>query len=188
MTLATSRRGVSAATLVLMIGSCGGLAPTEPSGVATYQSVYINAYWTGGRTGPPNDSLALGPGSVGGSYCPASSLILENHGTRYQSVFSNSQSVLVFKNTCTAPANLLVCVSAGSGGNFSEFPVCNADPRTTPISRLESVNMGSNDSGLQSMTWRTTGANLDLNIFYCGVGHSFALGVVAGANPTDCIR
>jgi hypothetical protein len=188
MLLAKSVRGVSAGVLALLTGSCGSQSPTQPSVPKTYQSVYINAYWTGGRTGSPNDSLALGPGSFSGSYCPASSLILDNHGTRYQGVFSNSQTVLVFKNTCTASANLLVCVSAGSGGNFSEFPICNADPRTTPINRLASVNMGPNESGLQSTTWRTTGVNLDLNIFYCGIGDSFALGAVPGANPTDCMN
>lgn len=188
MTLSNSRRGVPVVMSVLMMTACSAPSPSAPSAIRTYQSVYINAYWTGGRTGSPTDSLAVGPGSFSGTYCPASSLIVENHSSRYQSVFSNSRDVLVFKNTCSASANLLVCVSAGSGGNFSEFPICNTDPRTTPASRLASVNMGPNDSGLQSTTWRTTGVNLDVNIFYCGIGDSFTLGVVPGANPTDCIE
>jgi hypothetical protein len=170
--------------------SCTALSPTTPGGSATttYQSVWINASWGSGKTGSPDDSKAVGPGNFTGSYCPANSLILSNHSLQYQAVFSNSRDVLVFKNTCGENANLLVCVSAGSGGNFSEFPVCNVDPRTTPFTRLASIDMGPNNSGLQSTTWRETGPSLSLNVFYCGVGDSFALGAIPGANPTDCIQ
>ncbi len=188
MFLSTRVRCASVVVTLLATMSCGGLPSIGPSKIPTYESIYINASWSGGRTGTPLSVRTYGPGSFTGSYCPSESLILENHSTRYQSVFSNSASVLVFKNTCGQPANLLVCVSAGSGGNSSEFPVCNTDPRTTPLSRLASVNMGPSSSGLQSTTWRTTGVNLDLNIFYCGVGDSFALGAVPGANPTNCIE
>jgi hypothetical protein len=188
MTTGKVRRGVTAVLSFLVMAACNLGYLTEPSGGTTYQSVWINATWNGGRTGSPLSSRTYGPGSFTGSYCPSSSLILENHSSRYQDVFSNSPSVLVFKNTCTGSANLLVCVTAGSGGNFSEFPVCNVDPRTTPLSRLASVDMGPNGSGLQSTTWRETGVNLDLNIFYCGAGDAFTAGVISGANPTDCLQ
>ena len=177
----------SPAVLLVVLTACPAL-PTESAGVKTYQSVWINSYWAGGRTGSPSDSKSVVPLNFPASYCPPNSMILENHSTRYQSVFSNSASVLVFKNTCSESANLLACVSAGSGGNFSEFPICNVDPRTTSFSRLAQVDMGPNNSGSQSMTWRTTGLGLSLNIFYCGIGDTFALGVVPGADPTDCIQ
>jgi hypothetical protein len=103
-------------------------------------------------------------------------------------VFSNSRDVLVFKNNCGQPAELLVCVTAGSGGSSSEFPVCDPNPRATLRSRLMAVSMAAAGYGLQSTTWRDTGVNLDLNIVYCGIGDAFTLGVVSGANPTDCLQ
>jgi hypothetical protein len=188
MTPGKLRRGVTAGLSFIVMAGCNLSALTEPSGGGTYQSVWINASWNGGRTGPPLSSRTSGPGNFTGSYCPPNSMILENHSSRYQDVFSNSASVLVFKNTCSGSANLLVCVTSGSGGNFSELPVCNTDPRTTPLSRLASVTMGPNGSGLQSTTWKETGVNLDLNIFYCGAGDAFTAGVISGANPTDCLQ
>ncbi len=184
------RRGASVVLSLLVMAGCsaGSLTGDSGSGAATYEAVWINASWSGGATGAPFGSKAKGIGSnFTGSWCPAESLVLENHSSRYQSVFSNSRDVLVFKNNCGQPADLLVCATAGSGGNSSEFPVCNTDPRTTPLSRLMSVNMGGSGSGLQSTTWRQTGVNLDLNIFYCGVGDTFTVGAVAGAKPTDCL-
>jgi len=188
MTPASRRPAASVVLSSLVMAACNMGNPTGESGMTTYRSVWINASWSGGRTGSPLSSRTDGPGSFTGSYCPPNSMILENHSSRYKSVFSNSASVLVFKNACNLPANLLVCATAGSGGNSSEFPVCNTDPRTTPLSRLASVTMGPNDSGLQSTTWRETGLNLDLNVFYCGAGDVFAAGVVSGANPTDCLE
>jgi hypothetical protein len=187
---AKCRRGASVALSFLVMAACnmGSLTGESQSSLTTYRSAWINASWVGGRTGSPLSSKTDGPGSFTGSYCPLNSMILENHSSRYQGTFSNSKDVLVFKNTCNFSADLLVCVSAGSGGNSSEFPVCNTDPRTTPLSRLMSVSMGPNDGGLQSTTWRETGVNLDLNLFYCGVGDTFTLGAVSGANPTDCLE
>src|SRR5262245_13500543 len=120
----------------LFVASCSKL--TEPTDVLkTYRSVWINASWTGGRTGPPLNVKTDGPGSFSGSYCPPSALILENHSTRFKNIWSWADQTLVFKNTCTAPVEMAACVSAGTGGNSSEFPVCNTDPRTTPLSRLD---------------------------------------------------
>ena len=170
--------------LVLSMTACSELSPTSPAGSAlkTYNSVWIDAVWTG--AGAPH-TTQYGPSSFTGSYCPVNSLILENHTSRYQSVFSNSLSSLVFKNTCSGSADLLVCQS---GGAPSEFPRCNADIPTTPLSRLASVSMGPNGSGLQSTTWRTTGLDLELDIFYCGLGDAFTLGVIPGGSPTDCLQ
>lgn len=93
----------------------------------------------------------------------------------------------MFKNTCNQLAHQLACVTY-PGPDGSEFNACNVDPRTTPISRLPAVDLGSNDSGIESMFWSGTKLELHINIFYCGVGDSFAYGVVPGAKPTDCIK
>jgi hypothetical protein len=185
MTMFKILRSVSVAIAVLILMACSGITPIKPSPtIKTYEPVWINAYWTGGQTGAPLITT-VGPGSFTGTYCPYTSLILENHSSRYQSVFSNSRNVLVFKNVCNQTSDLLVCQV---GGNVSEFPLCNNDATTTPLSRLASVNMGPNNSGLQSTTWRETGLELDLNIFYCGIGDTFTLGSIAGAASTDCIQ
>ena len=184
-------RVASMAVSVLIMISCGAQTPTSPVGptIKTYKAIWINSLWEGGQTGEASNTKAVGiPSNFTGTYCPVNSLILENHSSRYQAVFSNSRNVLVFKNTCNENANLMVCVSAGSGGNFSEFPICNVDPRTTPASRLAQVNMGPNNSGIQSTTWREAGLGLSLNVFYCGVGDTLTLGAVSGADPTDCFK
>jgi hypothetical protein len=169
--------------------ACAGATPAAPSStLKTYESVWINADWGLGAAGAAINTVAKGPGSFTGTYCPANSLIMDNHGTRYLSFFSNARSVLVFKNTCNESAELLVCVSSGSGGNFSEFPICNQDPRTTPISRLASVSLGPNNTGIQSVTWRDAGLALNLNVFYCGIGDTFSLGAISGAKSTDCLQ
>lgn len=180
----TRLRYLCMALSLLSLTAC----PTEPSNdIKTYRSIWINAGWSGGRTGSPLSSKADVPG-IPGSYCPTSAVILENHSARYKSTFSWSEQVLVVKNNCVEALELLACVSAGTGGNASEFPICNTDPRTTPLDRLKPLSLGPGTSGLQSMTWVTTGLNLDLNIFYCAVGHAFTVGVVKKANPTDCIE
>jgi hypothetical protein len=189
MNLTTNLRNASVVLAVLIMTACGG--PTAPdvvkSAIKTYNPVWIKASWTGGKTGAPVFD-SVGPGDFTGSYCPATSLILENHSTRYQSVFSWAPTTLVFKNTCNQSVELLVCRSGSPGESPSEFPICNPGSSSTPLSRLASVSLGPNNSGIQSTTWREAGLNLELNIFYCGVGDTFALGSIAGAQPTDCIQ
>lgn len=181
-------RGLSMMAAVLIMSSCGAMSPTAPaaSKIKTYPAISLYAYWPGDG-GQPTTVRGDVPNFTG-TYCPPKdSLVLENHTTRYQSVFSNSTKVLVIKNLCNQSAHLMVCVSAGSGGNSSEFPVCNVDPRTTPFSRLMPIDLGPNDSGVQSMTWRETGLALSLQIYYCGVGDTMTLGAVSGVNPTECL-
>jgi hypothetical protein len=181
-------RGVCVSAAVLVMVGCAA-STTKPDALfKTYASAYIHANWGLGAAGEPIDRKNFPAGSFTGSICPTDSLIMDNHGTRYVTFFSNSRNGLVFKNTCNANADLLVCVSSGSGGNFSEFPVCNQDPSTTPLSRLASVNLGPNNSGLQSVTYRDAGLSLDINVFFCGVGDAFAAGLISGAKPTDCLQ
>ena len=186
-------RGVRSTLVVLSLvpmSACKDLIPTATSaksGVKTYESVWINANWGGSAKGAAEKTTSVTPNNIPSSFCPANSMILSNHGTTYKSVFSNSESVLVFKNTCNAPAELLVCITY-PGPDGSEFPACNEDPRTTPYNRLASVSMGPFSSGIESTTWRETKISLHLNVFYCGVGDSFAYGIVPGSKPTDCIK
>lgn len=178
--------GRAAVASVILFSGCSGVSPTTPAAalVKTYEPVWINVIWDGGRTGAP-EFRSVGPGNFTGTYCLPTSLILENHSSRYLSVFSNSQSVLVFKNTCTRPLDMLVCQVEG---DRSEFPLCNDTAVTTPLSRMAVVNLGPNDSGLQSTTFRETGVRVNLNIFYCGQGDAFAGGVIPGVLPTDCVQ
>jgi hypothetical protein len=189
MTGSTSVRLTIPIVALLAMTACDALNPTKPDPVTpvikTYASTWISASWSGGRTGSPLDSRAVS--STHGGMCPASSLLLENHSTRFQYLFSWSNQVLVFYNNCTAAASLLVCATSGTGGNGSEFPVCDQDPRTTPLSRMAIIDMGPADNTIRSATWRQTGPNLDINIFYCAPGDPFALGV-SGSKPTDCLQ
>jgi hypothetical protein len=154
-------------------------------GVVTYPAIMITASFP--FSGQATDVKSVVP-IFSGSHCLPSSLQMENRTARYKSLFSWSETVFVFANQCTAPAHLLVCVFAGSGGNSSEFPVCNVDPRTTPASRLAPIDMAGGGQGAASATWRENGGSISLVVFYCGVGDNFSLGGIPGANPTDCIQ
>ena len=87
MTLSKNLRGVPAVLSVVMMTACAAFSPSAPtssaSKITTYQSIWINADWSGGRTGSPLETKTVGPGAFTGSYCPANSLILENHSARY---------------------------------------------------------------------------------------------------------
>ncbi len=173
--------------------ACDLLNPTDkpdptppPPVIKTYPAMKINARWSGGRTGSPSNLEAV-EGTHGG-FCPASSLLLENHSARFKNLFSWSEQVLVIYNNCTAAASLLVCSTYGGGGSSSEFPSCDKDPSTTPLSRMDIVELGPANNSLQSATWRTTGPALDIFIFYCNPGDPFALNIIPGAKPTDCMQ
>ena len=192
-----NRRLLSLAASLTLVAATGcdiaKLTGTEAttsttSSIKTYESIWINSNWSSGAAGAPEKTTSVVPNNIPTGYCNPSSLILSNHGTTYQSTFSWSKDVLVFKNNCTAAAELMVCITA-PGPDGSEFPACNVDPRTTPFSRLKSVSMGSaNGPALQATTWRETKLELHINVFYCGVGDTFAAGIIAGAKPTDCIK
>jgi hypothetical protein len=181
---------------LLMSGAliAGCSSPSTPStAVKTYRSVWINAKWIGPATGPPLSTKADGPGSFNGRYCPAASLILENHSTRFQNVFSWAPTTLVFKNTCDMDITLLVCVTAGSVSTGSTFPTCDVDPRATPLARLTRISIGSvlnefaGTSSDRSLAWADSGLTLDLNVFYCGLDDQFTSNVVQSRYPTDCV-
>jgi len=191
--LARTLRGAAPARVALllllapvMMSACDQLL-TGPQAVRTYRSVWINARWAGGRTGSPLNSTADTPSNYEGSLCPASALILENHSNRFSSTLGfSSTNLLVIYNGCSiALDQIAVCASAGSGGTgFIDFmPVCAADPRQTPAGNLF-IHQPLPPGGV---VWWLTGPNIDVNVFYCAQGSAFALGVVTGARPTDCV-
>jgi hypothetical protein len=174
-----------------MLQACGGggsgtdvVAPL----LRTYGSTHINANWSGGATGNPISTKSVVPTDNTASNCPPNSIDLQNHGTKYQNILGNiTTTQLVLANNCTSPVTLLACVSAGSGSGVNTLPVCNTDPRTTPASRLQVFELAAAGNGIRSLGLVNSPNNIDVNVFYCGVGDTFTLGVVAGAQPTDCL-
>jgi hypothetical protein len=177
----------TAVVTALLASGCTKSGPTGPSSnLKIYKSVWINASWVGGAAGPPVNVKSETPANWEGTLCQPSSLLMENHSTRYQSVLgANVRNELVIYNNCTHPRDLYICVTAG--GTERNFPTCNTDPRTTPPSRLYIGNLDAANNGIRSYIEETTSANLDINIFYCADGSSFAAGVIPGTNATDCM-
>lgn len=159
------------------------LSPEPPAPAARrFQAVWINASWSGGRTGTPLGVKAVSPSSFFGRLCPASSLVMENHSTRFPGF--GSTDILVISNNCTIPVLIAVCATAGSGGSGSSLPVCAIDPRKTPLNRVKIARLS---GGGQPEPLGQTSRNLDINVFFCSDISTFNWGKVPGADPTDCV-
>lgn len=190
------RTSLVSLALGLLTTACTQSNPIVPSRqnpplLSTYQSVWINASWIGGRTGPPLDSRSEVPpeASKAGRLCAPSTLLLENHGTRFLDLLGSVvRNSFVVYNNCSITQELVLCVSAGSGGGGGKIPVCNQVARTTPLSRLYPVSLAPGNNGIRSATWENTSANLDINLFYCAEGTVFTAGLISGANATDCLK
>ena len=178
-----SRAWPAALAALVGIVACSGLtdALTAP-GKTTYRSVWINAGWTGGRTGTPLTSTADTPNDFVGSLCPANSLLLENHTTRY-AAFPNGDFLIVTNNCTIAIEYVAICRTAGSGSTAATLPLCATDPRQTPASNLNIHRLGRGSPD----PWGTTSVNLDINVFYCAQGSRLNLGEISGKAPTDCV-
>ncbi len=182
MTLKQSVRGAFSVLSVLIMTACPGVLPTEPVGFKTYESGIITATWSGGRTGTPTNSTGYTPGYFPangvftGTYCPTSSIVLQNHVQQTRGLF--------IRNNCSKPVSMLVCGFAGSGSGNADLPTCNVDPRTTPLNRLLVVDLAVGEEQFVANTL----LSLSLVVLYCGVGDLFTLGVVASKNPTDCFQ
>lgn len=181
-----------AVILAVLVSSCGGGGTSTSdvtsvvASVNTYTPIRISGSFP--FSGQAEKLRGDVPANLSGSYCLPSSLVLENRTTRFKSLFSNSESAFVFYNSCKQPANLLVCVFAGSGGNLADLPVCNVDPYTTPLSRLASISMAAEGNGITSAYWVENRGSIDVNIFYCAVGDVFAAGAIPGKNATECVK
>ena len=166
------------------LAGCSGItdALSAPS-KSTYKSVWINATWTGGRTGTPLESKTDSPTSFTGSLCPANALLLENHTTRY-AAFPNGDILIVTSNCTIVIDYVAICRTAGSGSTAAVIPVCATDPRQTPASNLNIHRLGRGTPD----PWGTTSVNLDINVFYCAQGSHFNFGELSGKAPTDCVE
>jgi hypothetical protein len=170
--------------LLALVAGCPSLTDSLSAGDSktTYQSVWINASWSGGRTGTPLSSKAVTPNDYVGSLCPANALLLENHTTKYPAFPFGD--ILIVTNNCTIVIDYVaICRTSGSSGTASTLPVCATDPRQTPASRLNIHRLGRSTPD----PWGSTSVDLDINVFYCAQGSHLNLGEVSGKAPTDCV-
>ena len=117
----------TAAALVLV--SCSELltpASNEPLFQET-RPAWINASWTGGAKGVPNDRRDDAATEWTGNMCPPNGVRLWNQTQEFAG--------LTIQNTCPGTVWLNICVSKGIM-NQPEFPECAQDPFQTPSSRL----------------------------------------------------
>jgi hypothetical protein len=160
------------------------------SAISTTQSIWISASWSGGRTGTPLESKGVTPNNLNGSYCPANSVQLYNHGSPIPG-WTNVAGLMI-RNTCTSPVHYLICSTSG-GSQVNSIPKCSIDPRQTPPGNMLTIDLGESDSkGCVGWVDRcyTYVANTQLdagvNVFYCPTDSQFTLGVVDSDAPTDC--
>lgn len=175
-------------TSIIVLASilgCSGITDALKTATqkTTYKSVWINASWSGGRTGTPLSSTADSPTNFVGSLCPANALLLENHTTKYPPFPSGD--ILIVTNNCTVVIDeVAICRTSGSsGGTAATLPVCAVDPRQTPSGNFNIHRLGRGTPD----PWGTTSVNLDINIFYCAQGSHLNFGQVSGKAPTDCV-
>src|ERR1043166_8362222 len=116
---------IVAIAIILAACSTELFQPQAEIPTASYKAVWINASWSGGRTGTPLSQTAESPPQWFGALCRANLLTLENHPDNF--VFANT---LTANNTCTIPIVVGWCVTAG--GNWPGEPTCAKDPRETP--------------------------------------------------------
>ena len=176
---------LSALLIVLQLAGCKSLTDSLAAGTTTkrtYPSIWINASWSGGRTGTPLDVKAVTPNNIVGSYCPATSIQLYNHTTKFPP-FPLGDGLILYSNCSAFILEAAVCATAGSGGGNGSLPICAVDPRQTPSNSVE-INPLSTQS---PMPYGATGVNLSINVFYCAAGSSLNFGQVASAAPTDCV-
>ncbi len=178
-------RTLPSLVFVLCLSGCPSLtdAVSAGSGKQTYPSIWINASWSGGRTGTPLESKAVTPSNIIGSYCPASALTFLNHYATY--ALQGLDGGLVVNNNCTVLIyEAAICNTAGSGGIANSFGICGTDPRKTSRNNVLIIPLPSSST----RNWfGNTSPNLDVNLFYCATGSHLNFGEVAGKDPTDCV-
>ena len=191
----TSHRHCSLAVVAasLVLSSCsavGDLTSTTPD-KRTYKAVWVNASWSGGRTGTPLSSKAVDPVTFFGSLCPARVLLLENHPSQY--AFYPFGTEFVARNTCTVAIYVAYCRTAGSGGGSADVPTCAVDPRETSISNVKFLRIGTTST--PALLALTTPVNFDVNVFWCSdnagqpaPNYGFNFGSVKGASQLDCVE
>src|ERR1043166_1464787 len=89
---------IVAIAIILAACSTELFQPQAEIPTASYKAVWINASWSGGRTGTPLSQTAESPPQWFGALCRANLLTLENHPDNF--VFAKT---LTANNTCTIP-------------------------------------------------------------------------------------
>ena len=171
------RLALAASAVVLLGCPPGILEPTVEPPTPSYEAVWINASWSGGRTGTPLTQRSESPAQWFGALCRPSLLVVENHPD--SDLFGRT---LTATNNCTIPIVVAWCVTAG--GNWPGEPTCAKDARETPRSNLH-VTMVSR--GRHALSGLDSPVGLDINLFYCGDTATFNFDRVRGISPTDCI-
>lgn len=165
-------------------GSCPTIGDLASPKANTWPAVWVNASWSGGRTGTPLSSKAIDPATHTGALCPAKVLVLENHPNEYS--YYPFGTEFVGTNSCTAAINIAYCRTAGSGGGSADVPTCAVDPRQTAEGNLKFARLlSSTDHHLLALT---TPPDFDINVFWCSDDSDFNLGAVKDAAPTDCVQ
>jgi hypothetical protein len=172
---------LAAAACLLAAQGCdlSKLTGTGTPAITTTQSIWINANWGGGRTGSPLDLKAITPNNLSGSYCPATSVLLYNHGSPIPG-WTNVNG-LILKNNCNVSVSYLVCSTAG-GSQSNGIPKCAIDPQMTLLSSMITIEL----AGGEFTYVGNTSLDAGVNVFYCPSGNQFTLGIVKSATPTDC--
>lgn len=183
------RHLVRAFALPLLGLLCGCPSLTDAvspgSSKQTYPAIWINASWSGGRTGTPLESKAVTPNNIVGSYCPAGSIVPLNHYAPYAGGIVN-EGLFVDSNCTALIGEMAACVSAGSGGVApAALKTCGVDPRKTSPSQLLIYPVP--PLAKRTVFYGGTGVALDVNLFYCATGSHLNLGQVAGKDPTECV-
>jgi len=180
------RTGRTLLVLLLAVAVSGCPSITDAiagGGKKTYQSLWINASWSGGRTGTPLESKGVTPTGIIGSYCPVNSVVLLNHYATYGPQGLDN-SLVINSNCSSLIMEVALCATAGSGGTGNSFGICGVDPRKTSPNNLLIYPLPPNST---RNPWGRTGLSLDVNIFYCATGSHMNLGEVSGKDATDCV-
>lgn len=188
----------SSDTHLFGVSSTGSSATPSPSptptpspgtgGKRTFKSVWVNATWSGGRTGTPLSSTGVDPvpSTVFGNLCLANQLKLENHATDTGSFLDDQ---FVVSNNCGRLMHVAVCRTAGTGGGTSAIPVCAVDPRETSASNITVSAISS--SGNRNAIGKTP-INFDVNVFWCSDESHFNISTgtkeVSSAAALDCVE
>ncbi|MEA3246104.1 MAG: hypothetical protein U9Q74_08085 [Gemmatimonadota bacterium] len=173
---------------VAALGGCDALnSLVDTDTRQTFPAVWVHASWSGGRTGTPLESKGVFPANYFGAVCPANSVVLENHTTKYAAFPFGD--ILLLSNTCGNIIWVAVCRTSGSGGVASpSIPTCSPDPRDTPGDHFN-IQRLSGAGG--PYPFGNTPINLDVEVFWCGTGSDFNFSVSkprSGAKATDCVE
>ena len=159
-----------------LLFSTEGCRSTVSPTLANYQSVWINAEWSGGRTGTALHLTAVEPPHWTGSLCHANTVHLYNHLAGPNN--ADIDSLFEIQNLCSVPIDFLMC-----GIGSSQLDRCAQDPRETPFSSLRAAHVASGERKAVLVT----GINLAISLFYCSSQSAFAIGV-ASVPATNCLQ